>query len=79
MAIPDKEERGRRLQAYYKGWDGLMAARSGLRAVPKPTGPHNSVLMPHRVMLHVRCMRCHVATCHVSIKIYSSLKLCVPS
>ena len=24
-------------------------------------------LMPHRVMLHVRCMRCHVATCHVSI------------
>ena len=42
-AIPDEEERGRRLQAYYKEWDGLMAARSGLRVVPKPTGPHKTL------------------------------------
>ena len=43
LDIKDPVERKRRIEAYYKEYDGLMAARSGLRVVPKPTGPHKTL------------------------------------
>ena len=43
MAIDDEAERQRRLDAYYKEWDGLFDAPSGIRAVPKPDGPYRSL------------------------------------
>ena len=43
MAIADEAERQRRLDAYYKEWDGLFDAPSGLRAIPKPNGPYRTL------------------------------------
>jgi hypothetical protein len=43
LSIPDVEQRARRLQAYYKEYDGLFSAPSGLRAVPQPTGNYRTV------------------------------------
>ena len=43
LAITDKDERGRRLKAYYKEYDGLMEAPSGFRVVPKPSEPHRTL------------------------------------
>ena len=43
MRIADEAERTRRLRAYYKEYDGLFAARSGLRVVPAPSGPHKTL------------------------------------
>ena len=43
LAITDEDERKRRLEAYYKEYDGLMAAPSGFRVVPKPSGPHRTL------------------------------------
>ena len=43
MAIKDVGERERRLKAYYKEWDGLFSAPSGVRAVPEPEGYYPTV------------------------------------
>ena len=43
LDITDDDERKRRLDAYYKEYDGLFNAPSGIRAVPKPEGPHRTV------------------------------------
>ena len=43
MRIADETERGRRLKAYYKEYDGLFEARSGIRVVPRPTEPYRTV------------------------------------
>ena len=43
MAIDDEAERRRRIEAYYKEWDGLFNAPSGIRAVPKPPGYYRTL------------------------------------